>query len=92
MELLDVDRLEAEVLQAALGTGDDPVGREHLLWTQAGPGRPLHVLRRDLTGDVDRLCRVAHGGADQLLAVAVTVRIGGVEEVDAVLDREPESP
>jgi hypothetical protein len=52
----------------------------------------LHVLRRDLGGDVDRLGRLAHGDADQVLAVAVTVRVGGVEEVDAVLDREPESP
>jgi hypothetical protein len=92
VELLDVDRLETEVLQAALGAGHDPVGREDLLWAQAGPGRPLHVLRRDLAGDVDRRGRLAHGGADQLLAVAVTVRVGGVEEVDAVLDREPESP
>ena len=92
VELLDVDRLETEVPQAALGTGDDPVGREDLLWAQAAPGRPFHVLRRDLAGDVDRLCRLAHGGADELLAVAVAVRVGGVEEVDAVLDRTPESP
>jgi hypothetical protein len=52
----------------------------------------LRVLRRDLAGDVDRLGRIAHGGADQLLAVAVAVPVGGVEEVDALLDREPEGP
>jgi hypothetical protein len=52
----------------------------------------LHVLRRDLAGDVDRLGRLAHGGADELLAVAVPVPVGGVEEVDAVLDRKPEGP
>ena len=38
---------------------------------------------------LDRFERLAHGGADQLLAVAVPVAVGGVQEVDAVLDRKP---
>jgi hypothetical protein len=73
VELQDVDRVEAEVAQAALGAAAHVLAGKGLLHRRAGPGRPDEVLRRDLRRDVDRLRAVAHDLADELLAVAAAV-------------------
>src|SRR5581483_8244305 len=90
VELLHVDRLDAEVAEAALRALDDPVGGKRLLRIRSRQSGPAGVLRRDLRRDRDLLRRVAHGSADELLAVAVSVAERRVDERDALVERPPQ--
>src|SRR5581483_4681922 len=83
-------RVEAQVAQAALRAGEDPVGGKRLLGGHARRRGPRPVLRRHLARDVDDAVRFPDRGPHELLAVAVAVAVGGVDEVDAQLDRTAE--
>ena len=91
VELLEVDACDAEVAEAALGAPPDVVGGEDVLEPVVGRRGPLAVLRRDLRGDERRRARpVREHVPDQLLAVAVAVGAGRVEEVAAELEAAPQ--
>jgi hypothetical protein len=87
VELLDVDRLEAEVAQARLGPGADVVARERRVGVRAGRGGPAPVLRRDLRRHVDGLGPVPDRAAHELLRVAVAVGERRVDEGQSEVDR-----
>src|SRR3712207_8370647 len=54
------------------------------------PARRVKVLPADLSGDDEAVAPVVHSLAQQLLAMARAVHIGGIEEVDACLKRSEE--
>ncbi len=87
VELLEVDAVHAKIGQAPLGGPPDVVGGEDVFEPVGGARGPPAVLgwhlRRD---DGPRASPIAKHVADQLLAVAVAVRAGGVEEVAAQLE------
>jgi hypothetical protein len=58
VELEQVDRLDAEVLEALLRVLVDVVGRVDVLDAVLGLAGPLTVLRRDLRRRVQRFARV----------------------------------
>ena len=87
VELLHVDRVEAEVLEAALRARADVRGGERLVGVRVRSGGPGAVLRRDLRRNVDGLAALADGLPDQPLGVAVAVAEGGVDEVQPEIDR-----
>ena len=77
--------------QAVLGVLADVIGRKHVVERVLGPRRPLAVLRRDLGRDVQLLVRVPlQQLAEQLLALALAVGPGRVEEIATELDRAVE--
>ena len=88
VELLKIEEVAVEVLQALLGAGDDPVPGKDLADRRVVPGGPLAVLRRDLGRDRDGAANAhfADRFGDQALAVAVAVRERRVEERDPELE------
>ncbi len=87
VQLLEVEGVHADVLEALLRVLADVVGWIDVVQRVLRLGRPLPVLRRDLRGHVQPLARVpAQGLAKQPFAVPVAVRPGGVEEVAPELD------
>jgi hypothetical protein len=86
VHLQEVDVVGPEPPQAALTARDDVSAREAEVVRL--PGGPEEDLRRD-----HRLVAPgAQGFAEQLLAVTVAVRLGGVEEVDAGVERDRDLP
>jgi hypothetical protein len=90
VELLHVDRLEAEIAQALLRRRDHVLGRERLIRVHARARRPLPDLRRDLRRDHELARMLTHDLPDQLLAVPVAVAKSRVDEGHAQLDRPAE--
>jgi hypothetical protein len=79
MDLVQVDEVGAQALQAGIDLREDGLAR------QAHAVRPLVHALVDLGRDDDlaAACVLEQGPADDLLARAVGVHVGGVEEVDA---------
>src|SRR4029079_15109977 len=93
VELLDVDGVHAEVLEAVLRVLADVIRREHLVEAAAIELDPLQILRRDLRGDVEtRASMLSEQLREQLLAVPSAVGPGRVEERAAVRDRFVQRP
>jgi hypothetical protein len=92
VELLQVERLQPQIVEGALGEAAQVLAREHVLHAAALGRRPGEVLGRDLAGHVHLLGAVAHDLADQPLAVAVAVCGSRVDEVEPQIDRAVESP
>src|SRR5690606_18672278 len=88
VELLKIDGLDAEILEARLGRPPDMVGGERLVEAVFWPGGPLAVLRWDLGRDDDLVTGMAfeHVGQDAFTA-AVAVGESRVEERASELDR-----
>ena len=83
MLVIEVDDLDPEPLQARLA------GRPHVIRPPAHAPEAA-VLAADvaeLGGEEHPVAAVGDGPADQLLVAADAVHVGGVEEVDAALDR-----
>jgi hypothetical protein len=88
VQLLEVQALHAEVLQALFRHLDDVAVGEDLTDRRVGGAGPLTILRRHLGGDVQPAPGVgAQRLRQQLLAVAFAIRISGVEEVHAAGNR-----
>ena len=84
MDLVEVDVVGAEPAQAGVDLGHDRLARQAA--RRSGPSRirPMH-LGGDTTSS--RLGEILQRAADDLLARAVGIDVGGVEEVDAELER-----
>src|SRR4029079_18694455 len=93
VELLDVDGVHAEVLEAVLRVLADVMRREHLVEAAAIELDPLQILRRDLRGDVETPPSMrSEQLREQLLALPGAVGPGRVEERAAVRDRFVQRP
>src|SRR5881398_2239538 len=81
--VVEVDRLEAEALQAPVARG------AHVLRAPVDGAHPRVVAAHDaeLGGDDDLLAPAAEGAPDQLLVGVRAVHVGGVEEGDAEVER-----
>ena len=86
MDLVEVDVVGAESAQAGIDLGEDRLAR------QPGGVVPASHGREHLRGDHHLVAarEVRDRAPDDRLARAEGVGVGGVEEVDAVLDRLPE--
>src|SRR5262245_43720908 len=87
VQLLEVDRLDAQVAEALLRAFDDVVVGENLTEWNIARG-PFAVLRRNFRGDVDPLLARARDLADQSLAMPVAVGQRGVNEVQSLINRQ----
>jgi hypothetical protein len=74
VQLLQIDGLEAQVLETLLGREQDVLIGEDLLDADTRLRGPQVVLRRDLGGDVDAAAGIANYLPHQLLAVPLTIR------------------
>ena len=83
MDLVEIDVVGAEPLQAGVDLGQDRLAR------QAGAVRPLAHAAVDLGRDHHLVAprEVEQRAADDLFAGAVRIDVGGVEEVDAEVER-----
>jgi hypothetical protein len=91
VELEHVEGVQAGSAQAGLQAGPDVAAGEGLGRVQAAGRGPDPVRRRHLGRDVEVLAPViAHDLADDALALPVAA--GGVDEVDAELDRPVQRP
>src|SRR5262249_54515578 len=87
VELLKIDRLDAEVVQALLGVLADVIGWIGLLHRVFGAGGPLPVHWRNLRRDHELGVPVrAQGLAEEPLAVTGSVHPRGIEERAAQRD------
>ena len=83
MELVEVDAVRAQPLQARLHALDDVVARS--------PGLlGLHPQGAELGGDHDALTPSLECPAHELLGLGLAVDVGGVEEVDPRVQRSLE--
>ena len=83
MLVIEIDHIDAEPLQARLAGGADIVGSPaHPAEASVGAA---HVS--ELGGEEHAFPPVRDRPPDQLLVAADAVHVGGVEEVDALLDR-----
>jgi hypothetical protein len=89
MDLVEIDIVGAQALQAGVDLVEDGLARQA---AAIGAGAHLHI---DLGRQHDLLAlgEIAQGAADDLLAGAVGVDVGGVDEIDAefqcLLDERP---
>src|SRR5690242_1570052 len=82
VELLQVDRLQAEVAQALISALENVVVGKYLFDADAAARWPLLVLRRHFGGYEDLLLRVAHYAADQLLTMPIAICKRRVDEIE----------
>jgi hypothetical protein len=88
VELLQIDRVDAEVLQTFLCVLVNMIGRIRLADTVGVECRPAHVLWRNFRRDNQLVVRMRlDRPSEQLLAFPEAVDPRGVEEVAAKLDR-----
>ena len=89
VQLLHVQRFQAEILERLLGRRGDVLRWKDVAERVAGFAGPLPILRRDLRrhGGLAGTDLVLQLFADQALAVAVPVRQRRIEEGDPLLDR-----
>ena len=93
VELLEVDALQAQVAPALVRHLDDVVVREDLGDGRLRLARPAAVLGRDLRRGVELGAAMPRQGvAEEPLAPALAIGVGGVEEVAAPLDRAVQGP
>ena len=83
MDDVEVDVIRAEALQGTVDPLHDVLAREALLVRLLA--HRVEDLRRD--HDLVALCHLLQRAAGDLLAAAEGVHVGGVEEVDALLQR-----
>jgi hypothetical protein len=84
VELEEIDRIHTQVRAADVDILANVRSREDLAERDASPARPQPVLGRDLGRHEDALAGVAADDTRQeLLATAVAVDLGAVEEVHA---------
>ena len=79
MELVEVDAIGTELLQAALRRDGDPLG--------AAAAMALVGHRPELGRDDHVVAPATEGGAEQLLGAPLAVHVRGVEEVHTGVDR-----
>jgi hypothetical protein len=81
VQIQDIDEIGAEAPQAGIGRVHDPFAR------QAALVAPLAHRVRDLGRQHPIQSARCDGGADDLLRLAGIVAIGGVDEIDARIER-----
>ena len=79
MELVQVDSVRAEPLQAVVDGATDVV-------RDARPGATLD-LPAELRGDDRLVTATTKRPAEEILALRAAVHVGGVEEIDALIER-----
>jgi len=86
VDLVEVDVVHPEPRQAGVDLGEDRLARQPGA-VGARPHAPI-----DLGGDDDLVAagEIADRAAENLLAVAERIAVGGVEEIDAGVDRFPD--
>ena len=93
VKLLQIQARGAKIRKAFLGHLDDVISGEDIGNRRVRAARPFQVLRRHLGRDIQPPVAVAlQRGAQQLLAVAGSVRERGIEEGAPELDRAIERP
>src|SRR5262245_24114940 len=91
MELLQIDRLDAQVLQALLGVFANVVRREAVVERIAPTRGPLEIPGWNLGRQVETLVgMVLHEPAQDMLAPAASVGPGGVVKIASERDRPVE--
>jgi hypothetical protein len=84
MDLIQVDVIGAQATQAGLGLADQVLARgARMVDVDVAHGQAR------LGGDQDPIAYVADRLADQGLALAAAVHVGGVDQVHAVIQRQP---
>ncbi len=78
MDLVQVDHIGLQLLEAALGLADDVVVHAHALGA---------VTHRELRGDDHLVATAPQRVADEALTLALAVDEGRVDEVDAAIER-----
>ena len=93
VKLNQVETIDAGVFQASLNVFLDMVGRKAIVQPVPAAARPVEVLGWNLGGQIEPLVAIgAHDLPQQVLAVAVAVSPGGVQEITAQVHRALERP